>query len=220
MNLHNELLSRVKRTWEMLRPSAPPHKPSRSADHLIKMNLPPLLGRRDAAYDCVSTLIADQELFARDEAWRQKHYGIIAGLLESAAEDTKSILRTLSSPDTASREQDLYDLIALFRDIVQVLEDFTRLGSAVLNEEHPTFKRFGIRYTDADRLRGEQVAAYIVPSDPSLTVEELKEYCVHHPMLSSYKWPRVYRLVDELPHTATGKLMHYKVRELAQKNEI
>ena len=144
MNLHNELLSRVKRTWEMLRPSAPPHKPSRSADHLIKMNLPPLLGRRDAAYDCVSTLIADQELFARDEAWRQKHYGIIAGLLESAAEDTKSILRTLSSPDTASREQDLYDLIALFRDIVQVLEDFTRLGSAVLNEEHPTFKRFGI----------------------------------------------------------------------------
>ena len=173
MNLHNELLSRVKRTWEMLRPSAPPHKPSRSADHLIKMNLPPLLGRRDAAYDCVSTLIADQELFARDEAWRQKHYGIIAGLLESAAEDTKSILRTLSSPDTASREQDLYDLIALFRDIVQVLEDFTRLGSAVLNEEHPTFKRFGIRYTDAERLRGDRLVSDVELS----TVNQLRVSC-------------------------------------------
>ena len=89
---------------------------------------------------------------------------------------------------------------------------------AVLNE-HPKVGESAVIGLP-DRLRGEQVAAYIVPSDPSLTVEELKEYCVHHPMLSSYKWPRVYRLVDELPHTATGKLMHYKVRELAQKNEI
>nr|WP_297171128.1 AMP-binding protein [uncultured Agathobaculum sp.] len=63
-----------------------------------------------------------------------------------------------------------------------------------------------------DKLRGEAVAAYVIPSDDSLTVDELKDYCIHHPMLSSYKWPRVYHLVKELPHTATGKLMHYKLR--------
>ena len=70
-----------------------------------------------------------------------------------------------------------------------------------------------------DKLRGEVVAAYVIPSDDSLTVEELKEYCVQSPMLSSYKWPRSYTLVSELPHTATGKLMHYKLRQqvLGQK---
>lgn len=67
-----------------------------------------------------------------------------------------------------------------------------------------------------DKLRGEVVAAYIVPKDPSLTVEELKDYCTHSPMLSSYKWPRNYHIVESLPHTATGKLMHFKLRSYAK----
>ena len=47
----------------------------------------------------------------------------------------------------------------------------------------------------------------------SLTVEELKEYCTNSPMLSSYKWPRIYNIVDSLPHTATGKIMHRALRK-------
>ncbi len=82
---------------------------------------------------------------------------------------------------------------------------------AVLNE-HPKVAESAV-VGEPDRLRGAVVAAYIVPSDDSLTVEELKEYCTQHAMLSSYKWPRAYYLVKELPHTATGKLMHYKLRD-------
>ena len=48
-----------------------------------------------------------------------------------------------------------------------------------------------------------------------LTVEELKEYCTNSPMLSSYKWPRIYNIVDSLPHTATGKIMHRALRNKA-----
>ena len=81
---------------------------------------------------------------------------------------------------------------------------------AVLNE-HPKVAESAVIGVP-DKLRGEVVAAYVIPSDRSLTVDELKDYCTHHPMLSSYKWPREYHLVDELPHTATGKLMHYKLR--------
>ncbi|MCB6365399.1 AMP-binding protein [Intestinibacillus massiliensis] len=84
---------------------------------------------------------------------------------------------------------------------------------AILNE-HPKVTESGV-IGIPDRLRGESVAAYIVASDDSLTAEELKEYCAHHPMLSSYKRPRSYQFVKELPHTATGKLMHYKLREIA-----
>lgn len=82
---------------------------------------------------------------------------------------------------------------------------------AVLNE-HPKVAESAV-IGIPDPLRGEVAAAYVVPSDDSLTVEELKDHCTHSPMLSSYKWPREYHLVDALPHTATGKLMHYKLRE-------
>ena len=35
------------------------------------------------------------------------------------------------------------------------------------------------------------------------------------PMLSTFKRPRYYRFVKELPLTATGKLQHYLVKEMA-----
>ena len=52
---------------------------------------------------------------------------------------------------------------------------------AVLND-HPKVAESAV-IGAPDKLRGEVVAAYVVPSDPSLTVEELKEYCTNSPML-------------------------------------
>ena len=69
-----------------------------------------------------------------------------------------------------------------------------------------------------DPLRGEAIAAYVVPKDPSLTVEELHSFCQASPLLSAYKRPRFYRLVEEIPLTATGKKMHYVIKEQAAKD--
>ena len=67
LTLHNEILNRMKRTWELLRPSATPVRQSgRRIDHLVKQNLPPLMGRRDAAYDQATELL-ESDLFSRDE---------------------------------------------------------------------------------------------------------------------------------------------------------
>ena len=66
-----------------------------------------------------------------------------------------------------------------------------------------------------DAVRGEAVVAYIVPEDESLTVGELVDHCNESDMLSGYKRPRYYRFVKELPMTATGKLQHYLVKEMA-----
>ncbi|MBQ7608067.1 MAG: AMP-binding protein [Desulfovibrionaceae bacterium] len=71
----------------------------------------------------------------------------------------------------------------------------------------------------ADRLHGQCVAAYIVPSDPSLTVDEIKRYCFGVPLLSAFKRPRFYYLVKELPHTATGKITHYVLRKKAMEQK-
>lgn len=69
-----------------------------------------------------------------------------------------------------------------------------------------------------DKTRGEVLVAYIIPEDKSITVKEMIDYCDKHTNLSKYKCPRYYRFVDELPHTATGKKQHYKVKEQAKKD--
>ncbi|MGN0704265.1 MAG: class I adenylate-forming enzyme family protein [Lentihominibacter sp.] len=69
-----------------------------------------------------------------------------------------------------------------------------------------------------DKVRGQVVVAYVVPKDESLTIEELVHFCGEHPMLSTYKRPRWYRIVDSLPHTATGKKMHYVMKQQAAED--
>ena len=83
----------------------------------------------------------------------------------------------------------------------------------VLNE-HPKVHQSAVAGVP-DSLRGEAVVAYIVPEDDSLTVGEIAKFCVHSPMLSTFKRPRYYKFVKELPMTATGKLQHYLVKEMA-----
>ena len=69
-----------------------------------------------------------------------------------------------------------------------------------------------------DERWGELIVAYVVPAPDAaeeLTVATLDAHCRAHPMLADYKRPRAYRLVDSLPMTATGKKMHFRVRETA-----
>lgn len=77
---------------------------------------------------------------------------------------------------------------------------------AILNE-HPKVQE-SLVLGLPDPKRGKIVVALIKASDPTLDERELKQYCLEHPMLSPYKRPRLYKFLDELPHNATGKLLH------------
>ena len=66
-----------------------------------------------------------------------------------------------------------------------------------------------------DPRRGAVVVALIKAAEPTLTEQELRQYCLRHPMLSPYKRPRMYRFVDALPHTATGRLIHRRPPEIS-----
>ena len=69
-----------------------------------------------------------------------------------------------------------------------------------------------------DKARGQAIAAYIIPKDPDLTVRDVFDFCLNTPMLSAYKRPRWYKIVDSLPMTATGKKMHYALKQQAEKD--
>ncbi len=69
-----------------------------------------------------------------------------------------------------------------------------------------------------DKVRGQAVAAYVVPKDETLTVKELKDFCSKSPMLSIYKMPRYFRIVKSLPYTATGKKQHSILRKQAPED--
>lgn len=68
-----------------------------------------------------------------------------------------------------------------------------------------------------DATWGQVVVAYVV-IDGEATATELDRHCRDHPMLSTFKRPRAYRLVDTLPVSATGKKLHYKATESARRD--
>ena len=70
----------------------------------------------------------------------------------------------------------------------------------------------------ADPKRGQAVAAYIIPEDPSLTANEMNLYCAGNDDLPAYKCPRYYAFVDSLPYNATGKKQHFLLKEQAEKD--
>ena len=64
-----------------------------------------------------------------------------------------------------------------------------------------------------DEKFGEQVSAWIVPTEPgALTAEEVIDYC--RDQIAHYKVPRYVEFLDEFPLTVTGKVQKFKLRDM------
>jgi len=72
-------------------------------------------------------------------------------------------------------------------------------AAAVIGVPHPSW--------------GDTVCAVIVPQKgKDVTPESVTAFC--NDKLAKYKIPRIYKIVDSLPYTPSGKLMKYKLREM------
>jgi 2-furoate---CoA ligase len=78
--------------------------------------------------------------------------------------------------------------------------------------KHPKVSEVAVVGEDDDRW-GQIVAAYIVPNDPTITVQELDEYCKSHPKLSNFKRPRSYVFLKQIPKSPVGKILRRKIRD-------
>ena len=122
------------------------------------MNLPPLMGRRDAAYDEASRMLTD-DLFAGGDELRGSSYKRIGGLLRCASADTTAILALLSSPDTAVRERKLLAFFSMLAKTVAALEWFVELEASVFRDGDDALRDFKSVQTGTELARGERMVA-------------------------------------------------------------
>ncbi len=84
-------------------------------------------------------------------------------------------------------------------------------------EQHPRIAESVVVGVPDERW-GELVVAYVVATDPSLDAAACDAYALGHPMLAAFKRPRAYGFVEQIPRTATGKKLHYRIREQARED--
>ncbi len=65
-----------------------------------------------------------------------------------------------------------------------------------------------------DEQYGEEIMAVIIPKEgETITVDEIKQYVRDH--MAKHKTPRYVSFVEEFPMNAAGKILKYKMREMA-----
>ena len=66
---------------------------------------------------------------------------------------------------------------------------------------------------EPDKKWGERVVAFVVPGHAGLTAAALDCYCLESPDLANFKRPRRIVFVEEIPKTASGKILRRLLRE-------
>ena len=122
------------------------------ADYLVKMNLPPLLGRRDAACEYILELLTES-IKELPLAARLEFYRMLLALLEYAIVDTEAVGKILASAETSARERRILAFLATLRDLLGAACALAEAESA-LSEESA-----GLEYFLGKRSRLNRYAA-------------------------------------------------------------
>ena len=125
--------------WHLTRGNA---KSPNQIDYLVKMNLPPLLGRRNAIFSQAARLLKG-DLFAIPDLERQTILNSCVNLLDEAINNTEAIIMTLSNADTAAREHPLHTFFVLVRDLVESAAKLTTFGDSLEKDNRAMIKFFG-----------------------------------------------------------------------------
>ena len=103
--------------------------PCRCPDHLLRMNLPPMFGRRDAALDVASALTVDCDIEKFSGEERGTVYWRISELLKESSDDSCRILMLLSNPDTRAQELHLLETLIMLERLSAAVANFFEMGS-------------------------------------------------------------------------------------------
>ena len=137
---HKNVLAKVKNTINKVK-EAQVDKPSQ-ADYLVKMNIAPLMGRRDAAYDRVEALFAE-ELFTYSDLDRKKIYETAVKLLDTVLKDSQDILIALDKKKRIEQEKSFICFLELLNSIIEAASNLVDYELSLYNTENTVNKFWG-----------------------------------------------------------------------------
>jgi long-chain acyl-CoA synthetase len=118
----------------------------------------------------------------------------------------------LKTGDVAYQDEDGYLFLVDRKKDLIIVSGFNVFPKEVEDaiERHPAVAEAAV-VGIADGQTGEAVQAWVVPMvGVTLTAEDLLEFLHGH--LARFKWPKDVRIVDELPHHVTGKVLRRALR--------
>ena len=175
---HSEVLAKVKKTIRQMAPSKPRRH---SADYLVLMNIPPLMGRRDAAYDRAEQLLSDN-LFAHRDQERKEIYLKAVSMLEIAIRDTDAIVTALYHDDKGFKETKFLRYLAVLKNTVQAANDLVEHELSLFKEEDMLSEFIGnditgqLRKTDEIFGESEMSIAQCVSELQSISRSQITRY--------------------------------------------
>ncbi|MBB2893898.1 AMP-binding protein [Flexivirga oryzae] len=119
--------------------------------------------------------------------------------------------------DTFSRDEDGYFWYQARTDNMIVSSGYNIGGPEVeaAIEEHPDVVECAV-VAKPDHDRGSIVCAFVVlregTASDAAKVKEIQDFVKQH--IAPYKYPREVRFVDSLPRNASGKLQHFRLRDI------
>ena len=150
------LFSRVKRTLGQLRSPADVRRDGRRIPAVLKLNIAPLMGRRDAAVDRAADSIGS-DIFSLTEEKRIAHYIRISKLLELAMTDCDLLIAGLSSQDTITREKRLRAFLSMLHHMIVTIEASTKLENVILLEGSEVFRELSVEVAGNQLAESEKV---------------------------------------------------------------
>ncbi len=134
-------------------------------------------------------------------------------------EDTKEVLEDgwLKTGDIGIAQEDGFFRIVDRKKEMVLVSGFNVYPNEVEGAlvHHPKISEAGV-IGIPDEKSGEAVKVFIVKSDDSLTVEEVKAFAKEH--LTGYKRPKHIEFKDELPKSNVGKVLRRILKEEDMKN--
>lgn len=100
------------------------HARKRHAGHLVRVNLPPLMGQRDAALDQAEKTLCGNDSGQLVDAVTAS---AAAGMYADAERSCTKIIGMFNNPDTISRESRLLNNVRILAELSSALADFYRL---------------------------------------------------------------------------------------------
>ena len=137
---NKNILAKVKDTITKVKDAQA--EKSSTTDYLVKMNIAPLMGRRDAAYDRVESLLADK-IFTYSDIERKKIYEAAVKLLDTVLKDSQEILIALDKKKRIEQEKSFICFLELLHSIIEAASNLVDYELSLYNKDNTVNKFLG-----------------------------------------------------------------------------